>query len=209
MFQSPGQKYQDFIDKWEALEAEIPFQPPEELRVATILAKLEPSLAQQILLGGMPKTVARLHGAAKTAEAIQGQRVAHQEATPPQPRPNYSARYTTKRRKSQSPPTSPRGSDTSTAGAKGKDSQKAQQEADGGDSNPTDHQETPSYQPYARKQRRRDPDNVTCFVCDKQGHYATTCPEKPSNQQQKETNNTPLGTRQEGPRDPQTVASST
>ncbi|KDN67112.1 putative zinc knuckle domain-containing protein [Colletotrichum sublineola] len=68
--QKPGQSYQQFIDKYETVEAECPDPLPERQRVVHVLNRLLPDLRSYILARGLPATRQELDNAAKRAETL-------------------------------------------------------------------------------------------------------------------------------------------
>ncbi|KAF6835535.1 hypothetical protein CPLU01_04211 [Colletotrichum plurivorum] len=169
--QKPGQSYQQFIDQYEAIEAECPDRQPERTRVINVVSRLLPELQNKVMANGLPASREELDNVAKRAEATQ--KIQNRETRLSTQPPSISrdhrggSRWPPARPFMEPPRESPEGAVQSTT-----ERSRSTTESSSAPTAVKREESTASRGPPTG-----DRSHVKCFNCGKMGHYSDQCRE--------------------------------
>ncbi|KAF6794600.1 hypothetical protein CMUS01_15998, partial [Colletotrichum musicola] len=169
--QKSGQTYQQFIDQYEAIEAECPDRQPERTRVVNVVSRLLPELRKAVMAHGLPASRQELDNMAKRAEANQKIQ-AREQRWASQPLHQSREHWEENRWPPTQPPKdSPRG-ETRGIVRLTTEASRSTTESSGGTTVKREDS-IPSRGPP----RTWDRAHVQCYNCAKKGHYSDQCQE--------------------------------
>jgi hypothetical protein len=146
--QREDQSFSQFLDYYEAIESELPYELPAKYRVCTMLDALRPDLKKQIVSMGIPAGRQELISAARRAESLL--------------RNGQNPQYSRQRAERQQEGTGEGPASEQRARNPPPQNQSGEQQPEG---------------PPAGRWNTGRPSAPVCFKCRQPGHYANVCPQ--------------------------------
>lgn len=147
-FQQPNDSFNTFLDKYEHIENEMPFELPPKYLAISLLRAMNPDLRKQVVSMGVPEDRQAVISAARRSESLLRNSQPHGTGNANRDRRNQRSAPTLSSNTSSGPePTS-----------------------QGTTSDVTETARDQTEQPTPQNSK-------TCFKCGEQGHYANRCPQ--------------------------------